>query len=202
MARYQIERAHIANGGDGYWTMLCAISNDPNLRKKSRDRVRSTENMIRGAYKLIFENCSKPLTKLNKSVEAMMKSVNNYSGFAIGSLALCGALNSIKGSRYFTLKNKLLSTIIAAELDPGDSDSDSSRESMTLDEFMKEVLYERHGFIVDLNLTRDDQEVLKIDVWRFENNKSALEKRLVDTGNARKYSDSTTIVEGFTTSRD
>ena len=131
-----------------------------------------------------------------------MKRVNNYSGFAIGSLALCGALNSIKGSRYFTLKNKLLTTIIAAELDPGDFDIGSVGESMTLDEFMKEVLYERHGFIVDMNLTRNDEEVLKIDVWRFENNKSALEKRLVDTGNARKYSDSTTIVEGFSTRRD
>ena len=107
-----------------------------------------------------------------------------------------------KGFKVFHSKNKLLTTIIAAELDPGDFDIGSVGESMTLDEFMKEVLYERHGFIVDMNLTRNDEEVLKIDVWRFENNKSALEKRLVDTGNARKYSDSTTIVEGFSTRRD
>ena len=120
-----------------------------------------------------------------------MKRVNNYSGFAIGSLALCGALNSLTGSRYFTIKNKLLSTIVAAELD-----SVSGAGSMALDEFIVDVLFKRHDLIIDMNLTNDGQSMLRIDSSRFENNKAALERRLVETGNARKYSDSTTIIEG------
>ena len=142
LARYQIDHCLVffGNGSREMEYNRC-FNFGFNVEIKSRSSVKFTENLVRDAYR-------KKIREINPDEEErIMKSISSNLSFTFGSLAASGALNSVTGKRFFTMKKHLLKTIINAELSFGSSDNKEDYV-IGLPRFLDEILLKRHGFVV------------------------------------------------------
>jgi len=188
LARFQIDRAADLLEPGTFWTpVVCMEPPDPTLRRQAREEVRRCEILLRNALERTLAN--------DNSGEYDQKKISNgidgYVGFTIGNLAISGMLSSLTGSRYVQLKPNLLRTICSCEINPKDGGM-----HIGIQEFFEKVLWEKHRLIVDPD-TADEQGLTQQTNWAaFQHNSRSVEKILISTGYASRYSDATVLVRG------
>jgi hypothetical protein len=103
--------------------------------------------------------------------------------FFASTLYACGAINTLKGDRFFSTTPKLLDTVVVA-LVPNE---------IPFERFCADVLGARLGFVVDAK-GAETRGLSGLESADLETNAEALSQRLGSLGLMREYSDATRMV--------
>lgn len=121
--------------------------------------------------------------KYTKLVTGPTSWKNDPRSFYTGTLNASGAINSLKGDRFFSLTSKLLETVVLALVD-----GETSLES-----FCTDVLFGKLRWVVDAQ-SGDLAGLRRIESASYERNAHQLSRKLSALGLLREYSDATRMI--------
>ena len=97
-----------------------------------------------------------------------MKNISSQSYLYVRFFSYKWGFKFNKWAKIFTLKKRLLSTIVHAELSSQDSGATRTDSVIKLSEFMNEILFKRHRFVVGRDIEKKTGFLKNLDSTSFE----------------------------------